>query len=134
MVKLPFGSQYVITVNGQPVAKPSSLKRGDHVTVKHDIYIAEVIAQRMLAGGGVVQQIGYESGTLNVAEEGGQKMTYLAGPQCKITLGDEAVPLDALRPGDRVKIEHEAIDPKNQSAIGPRRLPRNGRRTPPAGP
>ena len=117
VVKLPFGSQYVITVNGQPVAKPSSLKRGDRVKVKHDIYITEVVAQRTLAGGGVVQQIGYESRTLNVAEDGGQKMTYLAGPQCKITLGDEAVPLDVLRSGDRVTIEHEAIDAKSQSAI-----------------
>ncbi len=116
VVKLPFGSQYVITVNGQPVAKPSGLKRGDRVTVKHDNYIVEVIAQRKLSGSGVVQQIGYESRTLNV-EDNGQKMTYLAGPQCKITLGDEAVPFDALRPGDRVKIEHEAIDANSQAAI-----------------
>ena len=117
MVKLPFGSQYVITVNGQPVAKPSSLKRGDRVKVKHDNYISEVVAQRTLAGGGVVQQIRYEPQTLNVAEDSGQKMTYLVGPQCKITLGDEAVPLDVLRSGDRVKIEHGAIDAKSQSAI-----------------
>ena len=55
VVKLPFGSQYVIAVNGQPVAKPSSLKRGDRVTVKHDNYITEVVAQRTLAGGGVVR-------------------------------------------------------------------------------
>jgi len=117
VVKLPFAAQYVITINGQPAAKPSSLKRGDRVKVKHDNYIVEVVAQRTLAGGGVVQQIGYESQTVNVAEEGGQKMTYLAGPQCKITLGDETVALDALRPGDKVKIEHEAIDAKSQSAI-----------------
>ncbi|MGA2254652.1 MAG: protein kinase, partial [Thermoguttaceae bacterium] len=116
VVKLPFGSQYVITVNGQPVAKPSGLKQGDHVTVQHDNYIVEVIAQRKLAGGGIVQQIGYESQTLNV-EDNGQKITYLAGQQCKITLGDEIVPLDVLRPGDRVKIEHEAIDTNSQSAI-----------------
>ena len=98
--------------------KPSSLKRGDRVTVKHDNYIAEVVAQRTLAGGGVVQQIRYESPqSLSVAEDSGQKMTYLVGPQCKITLGDEEVAFDVLRSGDRVKIEHEAIDPKSQSAI-----------------
>ena len=34
-----------------------SLKRGDRVTVKHDNYIAEVVAQRTLGGGGIVQQI-----------------------------------------------------------------------------
>ncbi len=118
VVKLPFASQYVITVNGQPVAKPSSLKRGDHVMVKHDMYIAEVVARRRLAAEGVVQQIGYESGTLNVATDSGQKWTYVAGPTCKIFLGDEAVALDKLRPGDRVKIEHEAVDAKNQSPIG----------------
>jgi len=117
VVKLPFAPQYVIAVNGQPVAKPSSLKRGDRVRVKHDNYVTEVVAQRTLTGGGVVQQIGYESQTLNVVEDGGQKMTYLAGPQCKISLGDETVAIDALRPGDRVKIEHEAIDAKSQSAI-----------------
>jgi serine/threonine-protein kinase len=118
VVKLPFGSQYVITVNGQPVAKPSSLKRGDQVTVKHDMYVAEVVARRRLAAEGVVQQIGYESCTLNVAADSGQKWTYVAGPTCKIFLGDEAVALDKLRPGDRVKIEHEAVDAKNQSPIG----------------
>jgi eukaryotic-like serine/threonine-protein kinase len=118
VVKLPFGSQYVITVNGQPVAKPSSLKRGDHVKLKHDNYITEVIAQRTLAGGGVVEQIDYKAQDLIVAEDNGQKRTYLAGPQCKITLGDEPVSLDVLRPGDRVKIEHEAIDAKSQSPIG----------------
>jgi hypothetical protein len=107
----------VITINGQPVAKPSSLKRGDHVKIEHDNYIAEVVAQRTLAGGGVVQQIGYDARTLIVAEDGGEKKTYLAGPQCNITLGDEAVPFDVLRSGDRVRIEHEAIDAKSQSAI-----------------
>ena len=118
VAKLPFGSQYVITVNGQPTAKPASLKRGDRVTVKHDNYIAEVVAQRTLAGGGVVQQIRYEPPqSLNVAEDNGQKLTYLVGPQCKITLGDEAVSLDVLRSGDRVKIEHGAVDVKSQSAI-----------------
>ncbi len=118
VAKLPFGSQYVITVNGQPEAKPSSLKRGDRVTVKHDNYIAEVVAQRTLAGGGVVQQIRYEPPqSLSVAEDSGQKLTYLVGPQCKITLGEEPVSLDILRSGDRVKIEHGAVDVKSQSAI-----------------
>ena len=55
--------------------------------------------------------------TLSVAEDSGEKRTYLAGPQCKITLGGEAVAFDVLRSGDRVTIEHEAIDAKSQSAI-----------------
>jgi eukaryotic-like serine/threonine-protein kinase len=118
VVKLPFASQYVITVNGQPEAKPSTLKRGDRVKVKHDNYIAQVVAQRTLAGGGVVEHINYTSLDLIVAEDNGQKRTYLAGPQCKISLGDEPVSLDVLRPGDRVRIEHEAIDAKSQSPIG----------------
>ena len=117
MVKLPFAPRYVVTINGQPFPKPSSLKRGDRVTIKHDKYIAEVIAQRTLAGGGVIQQIGYESRSLNVTEDNGQKMTYLAVPQCRIMLGDEPVSLDVLRPGDRVQIAHGAIDIKSQSAI-----------------
>ena len=117
VVKLPFGSQYVITVNGQPVAKPSSLKRGDRVKVKHDNYITEVVAQRTLAGGGVVEQIRYEPPqTLSVAEDGGEKTTYLVGPQCKITLGDEAVPLDALR--ERRPREDRARGDRRQEPIG----------------
>ena len=108
----------MITINGQPFSSPSSLKRGDRVTVEHDIKIAKVVAQRTLAGGGVVQQIRYEPPqTLSVAEDSGQKLMYLVGPQCKITLGDESVPLDLLRPGDRVKIEHGEVDAKGQSAI-----------------
>ncbi len=117
VVKLPFADQWVITINGQPFPKPSSLKRGDRVTVEHDVKITKVVAQRTLAGGGVVQQIGYESRTINVAEDSGQKMTYVVGPECKITLGDEPVALDVLRGGDRVKVEHAEIDPKSQKAI-----------------
>ena len=118
VVKLPFGSQYVITVNGQPLAKPfgpNGLKRNDRVKVKHDNYIVEVVARRTLVRDGVVEQILPQS--LIVAEGGGQKMTYTVGSPCKITLGDEAVSLDVLRSGDRVKIEHEALDAKSQSAI-----------------
>ena len=118
VIKLPFAEQPVITINGQPFSKPSSLKARDRVTVEHDFKITKVVAQRTLGGGGVLQQIRYEPPqTLSVAEDSGQKMIYLVGPQCKITMGDEAVPLDVLRPGDRVTIEHGAIDPKSQSAI-----------------
>ena len=108
----------MITINGQPYSNRKSLKRGDRVTVEHDIKIAKVIAQRTVAGGGVLQQIRYEPPqTINVTEDSGEKMTYLVGPQCKITLGDETVPLDVLRSGDRVAIKHEAIDAKSRSAI-----------------
>ena len=117
VVKLPFASQYLITVNGQPEAEPSRLKRGDRVQVTHDNYITKVVAQRTLAAGGVVEQIDYAARAVNVKDDGGQKMTYLASPQCKITLGDESVSLDVLRGGDRVKIEHEEIDPKSEKAI-----------------
>jgi serine/threonine-protein kinase len=117
VVKLPFGSQPVITVNGQPVAKPSELKRGDRVKVKHDVFISQVVAQRTLEGGGVVQQIGYDARTLTVADDNGQKMTYHADPQCKITLGEETVALDVLRNGDRVTVKHEQLEAKSQSVI-----------------
>ena len=32
IVKLPFGSDFMIFVNGHPLAEPSGLKRGDRVT------------------------------------------------------------------------------------------------------
>jgi serine/threonine-protein kinase len=117
VVKLPFGSQFVITVNGQPEAEPTALKRGDRVTVKHDSYIAEVVAQRTLGAEGVVAQIRFEPPrSLSVNGDGSPK-TYLVGPECKVSLGGDLVPFDVLRPGDRVTIEHGAIDAKNQSAI-----------------
>jgi serine/threonine-protein kinase len=115
VVKLPFGSQYVITVNGQPVAKPASLKRNDRVKVKHDNYIVEVIARRTLVRDGVVEQVQPQS--LIMAEGSGAKMTYTVDALCKIMLGDEAVSLDLLRSGDRVTIEHEALDAKSELAI-----------------
>ena len=117
VVKLPFASQFVITVNGQPEAEPTSLKRGDRVEVTHDSYISKVVAQRTLAAGGVVEQIDYTARTVNVKDDSGQKVTYQAGTQCKITLGDETVVLDVLRGGDRVKIEHAEIDPKGEKVI-----------------
>ena len=117
VIKLPFGSQYMISVNGRPEAEPTALKRGDHVTIKHDSYISEVIAERTLGAEGVVAQVRFDPPrSLSVAGEGGQK-TYLVGPECKISLGGELVPFDALRAGDRVTIEHGAIDARNQSAI-----------------
>jgi serine/threonine-protein kinase len=117
VIKLPFGSQYIITVNGRPEAEPTALKRGDRVAIKHDSYIAEVVAQRTLGAEGVVAQIRFDAPrSLSVNGDGGQK-TYLVGPECKISLGGELVTLDALRAGDRVTIEHGAIDAKNQSAI-----------------
>ena len=117
VLKFPFGSQFVITVNGRPEAEPTSLKRGDRVTIKHDSYIAEVVAQRTLGAEGVVAHVAFDPPhSLSVTGEGGQK-TYLVGPECKISLGGELVPFDALRTGDRVTIEHGAIDAKNQSAI-----------------
>jgi serine/threonine-protein kinase len=116
VVKLSFGSQYIITVNGRPEAEPTALKRGDRVTIKHDSYISEVVAQRTLGAEGVVAQVRFDPPrSLSVSGEGGQK-TYLVGPECKVSLGGDFVPFDVLRAGDRVTIEHGAID-KNQSAI-----------------
>ena len=118
MSSCPSPSQYAIFVNNQPVAKPSELKRGDRVKVKHDIFISQVVAERTLAGGGVVEQIRYEPPqSFSVAEDNGEKRTYLVGPQCKITLGGEAVAFDVLRKGDRVAIEHESLDAKGQAVI-----------------
>jgi eukaryotic-like serine/threonine-protein kinase len=118
IVKLPFQSQYVITVNGQPVPDPSRLNENDRVTVTHDDYISKVIALRTLGAGGVVEQIRFDPPqSLSVVEDDGKKINYLVGRECKISLGGETVPCDILRAGDRVTIEHTAIDAKGQSAI-----------------
>ena len=118
VVKLPFGSDYRIFVNGKPVAEPLGLKRGDRVTIKHDAYITEVVAQRTLGAEGTIEQVRFEPPlSLSVAGEGGQKTTYSAGADCKVTLGGETVPFDVLRAGDRVTIQHGAIDPKDQKLI-----------------
>ena len=118
IVKLPFAQQFIITINGQPAAKPTSLKKDDRVTVKHDTRIVEVKATRTLDAMGVIQQVRYEAPqTLSVLGDNGQAMTCLVGPQCKISLGGEPVTLDDLRPGDTVRIAHGALDPKNQEAV-----------------
>ena len=103
-------------VNGKG-SEAVDLKRGDRVTVKHDNYIAEVVAQRTVG-----RRRGRAADRLRARRRSTwrrrrAKDDLLVGPECKITLGDEAVPLDVLRGGDRVKIEHGAIDAKSQSAI-----------------
>ena len=109
VVKFPFAEQYIIVVNGQPVAKPTGLKKGDEVTVEHDIRIVRVEARRTVGNTGVVRQLHYEAPqTMNVSDEQNRTITYITGPQCKITLGDEPAGFDELRVGDHVRITHGA--------------------------
>ena len=118
MIKLPFGSDYKIFVNHEPVADPTGLKRGDRATIQHDTYISEVVAQRTLGAEGVIEQVRFEPPqSLSVSGENGQKTTYNVGEKCAITLGGETVPFDVLRAGDRVTIEHGAVDAQHQSVI-----------------
>lgn len=118
VIKLPFGSDYKIFVNNRPLAEPSGLKRGDRVTIKHDAYITEVVAQRTLGAEGVIEQVRFEPPpSLSVIGDGGQKTVYSVAADCKVTLGGEAVPFDVLRSGDRVTIQHGAIDLKDQKLI-----------------
>jgi serine/threonine-protein kinase len=120
VVKLPMAAQSVITINGQPVARANSLRKDDQVTLKHDTHVVEVRAQRTLGAAGIVQQIHYEPPqTLIVQNEGKPPRTYIVGPECKITLGDDSVTLEELRPGDSVQIVHAAVDPKSQDPISP---------------
>ena len=60
VVKLPFGSDFKIFVNNQPLAGPSGLKRGDRVTIKHDTYINEVVARRTLGAEGTIEEVGFK--------------------------------------------------------------------------
>ena len=118
IAKLPFGSDFKIFVNNHPLAEPSGLKRGDHVTIKHDAYISEVIAQRTLGAEGTIEQVRFDPPlSLSVAGDGGRKTNYSVAADCKVTLGGETVPFDVLRAGDRVTIEHGAIDPKGERLI-----------------
>ena len=117
VVKLPFGSQYIISVNGRPEAEPAALKRGDRVTIKHDSYISEVVAERTLGAEGVIAHVAFDPPhSLSVAGEGGQKnLPRRAGVQDFARRRGRAV--RCARAGDRVTIEHGTIDAKNQSAI-----------------
>jgi serine/threonine-protein kinase len=118
VLRLPLARQFVISINGHPAAQPTSLKKDDRVTVRHDTHVLAVEAQRSHDTPGFVEQIRYEPPqSLSVHEEGGGSKTYLVGSPCAITLGSESVALDVLRPGDVVRITHAAVEPGSQDAV-----------------
>jgi serine/threonine-protein kinase len=118
IVKFPFAQQYVITINGQPATKPTSLKKDDRVAIRRDTEIVEVKAQRTLDAAGVIQQIRYEQPqTLSVLNDKSLKVIYLVGPHCALTLGGEPITVEDLRPGDNVRVSHGAIGATGHDAI-----------------
>ena len=88
------------------------------MTVEHDTRIVRVEAHRTVGNTGVVRQLHYDAPqTMNVTDDQNRTITYIVGPQCKITLDDESASFDELRVGDHVRITHGALDPANQDAV-----------------
>jgi serine/threonine-protein kinase len=108
---LPWAEKCNIVLNGeaqigQRLIKPSDLKPGDEVTLKHDVCIVGIDARRELRLGGVIQRI--TENTLEVLHKGDPApITYRVGPGCKITLGEEDAALGDLRVGDAVELTHD---------------------------
>ncbi len=120
IVKMPFGSQYVISVNGQPASDPSRLNENDHVTLTHDEYISKIVALRTLFTGGVIEQVRFEPPqSLSVAEDSGKKTTYLIGPQSTISLGGDAISFE--RPAGRRPRDDRTYGDRRQEPIGDHR-------------
>ena len=62
------------------------------VSIGYDTEIVRVDAYRVLREKGTVRAVQYQTGALSVVpDEGTTPVTYLVGPECKITLGGEPV-------------------------------------------
>ncbi|MGA2032697.1 MAG: protein kinase, partial [Thermoguttaceae bacterium] len=117
VVALPLAPQFVITVNGQPVAGPEGLKKDDAVKILHDTQIVRIDAQRVLEQVGTLRQVHFDARTLDVQGDEQQTTTYIVGPSCAVTLGGETAALDDLRAEDEVRIRHATLDARTGQAI-----------------
>ena len=97
---------------------PTSLKKGDEVTVEHDIRIVRVEAHRTVGNTGVVRQLHYDAPqTMNVTDDQNRTITYIVGRNARSRWMTKSVGFDELRVGDHVRITHGALDPANQEAV-----------------
>ncbi len=119
---LPFAPECRITLNGRQlidnqVLKPADLRTGDKVKLAHDSRAVRVNAYRVLAVSGAIEAVHYDAKSIDVAQEGGQPVTCLVGPKCKITLGGRPVQLADLRQGDLVEVTHDSPGAASPEAL-----------------
>ncbi len=113
LINLPYLADCVVTLNGRAelqsrILKPADLRPGDRVSVAHDVEISRIDAYRTLGLAGVIRQVHYAAGSLEIArDEDNQPLRILIGSDCEITLFGEPVQLKDLREGDRVDITHD---------------------------
>ena len=132
MLTLPYTGETEVSVNDhrfvdQQLLKPTDLRPGDKAhEIKHDVNLLRVAVQRVLGQAGVVKNIEYKSGVMEVLMEGAQKpTTFLVKPACKITLAGDPAELGDLRVADVVDITHASVGAENPEAqtISARRPP-----------
>lgn len=123
LVALPFAVKCDVTINDRRILnqrelKPEDLRPGDKVTVDHDTHIVRVSAYRVLGQAGVIRQVHFSAGTLDVMLEGqSQPTTFLVDERTTISLGGEVVALDDLRGGDTVEITHDSPGARSPRAL-----------------
>ena len=119
---LPFAPECQITLNGRQqidnqVLKPADLRTGDKVKLAHDSRAVRVDAYRVLEVSGAIEAVHYDAKSIDVAQEGGQPVTCLVGPKCKITLGGRPAQLADLRRGDLVEVTHDSPGAASPEAL-----------------
>lgn len=118
----PFAKDCEITINGKRMIgqrdlTAADLRPGDQATIAHDTHVVRVDAYQILGEGGTVRQVHFDAQTIDVVSPAGKVVSYLVGPQCKITLADEPAELTDLRDGDMVDVTHDSPGAANPKAI-----------------
>ncbi len=90
----------------------TDLQPGDRVSVKRDVEIVRIDAQRMLTLSGKVVTVPRGAQLLVVVPDGEERAVNIdVDDLCEtITLASEPARLAQLRPGDEVRIEHSSLD------------------------
>ncbi len=119
---LPFAPDCQITLNGRQlinnqVLKPADLRTGNKVKLAHDSRAVRVDAYRVLEVSGTIEAVHYDAKSIEVAQESGQPVTCLVGPQCKITVGGRPAQLADLRRGDLVEVAHDSPGAASPEAL-----------------
>jgi serine/threonine protein kinase len=119
-IDLPLAERCEVTLNGRRVINdveltPKELEPGDAIAYERDVELVSIAISRRFYESGPLTAINYDVRSF-VARTGSGEKTFLVAPECRVTLGGEAVALADLRRGDHVQIAFDSPDAESPEA------------------
>jgi len=117
----PLGPKCDVSINrrkfiGDRPLTPADIRSGDELTIRHDTQVVSIDATRFATAEGALASAASAGSSVTVTIDGKPKQFLLDG-QTKVLLGEDAVPLSDLQPGDILQIRYDAADPDRPVAL-----------------